>query len=115
MKSHINTDDAFIATLASALGKKFIVGIQFESQRLNTQGSASLFDLYPKDIMHRHKNEPWMQEIYKRIEYERKSIHEGVKYENQDIPLNNVFPNTSEVCKPGISGANQYCQTFLYD
>ncbi|KRX05249.1 Aspartic peptidase domain [Pseudocohnilembus persalinus] len=110
----LNTDQDFIQQFGSIFGKALIVGIQFSSQRMINEGSLSMFDLFPKDVQFRHKDQEWMKEILKRVEYERviTSDRQGGVWD-QDVPLD-FLPEPSEICRPG-QGENQYCKTYIYN
>ncbi|EAS04696.2 lecithin-cholesterol acyltransferase (macronuclear) [Tetrahymena thermophila SB210] len=109
----IGSPKAFISMLGGdpdylkkILGKSF--GMNYYSQMQLSSGCSSTFDILIKDSFERFKNEEWMIDVIKRIDYEENGIIENsvpfnfLPEPNEDC-VNNVFDTRiGGKCKSGL-------------
>lgn len=107
-------DDAFIYL-------KQMFGMDFFNQKSMIGSSSSTQDLIPKDMFYRFRNEPWMQDLLKRVQLEKThdpNTEEGQEFwdttDPQSIPYS-FFPAPSETCFAGFSERPKQCMTGITD
>ena len=99
------------------------VGLDFDFEKKLMKGSASSFDIIPKDTYERFAEEPWMKDwaerhqmetLHKDSAQERKGYWENIEEEEQDYPYK-WFPTPLKNCSKGFTDRPDYCGMFMYN
>lgn len=105
----------------SAFLSSWGVGIDFYSQQHVISASSSTQDLLPSNVFNQFRNEPWMAELLKRIELDKKypgNTTEGAEFwknaKTEDIPYS-FFPTPSNICFEGFSDRPKECIVGISD
>ncbi|CAK70541.1 unnamed protein product (macronuclear) [Paramecium tetraurelia] len=89
IRAHLGGDPSFLDTF---LG--MTVGINYFNQNKAINSASSQVDIYPKLTFFQYQNEPWMQEILKRIQQEK----EFIENKTNNVTALSWFPNPKELC-----------------
>jgi hypothetical protein len=78
----------------------------FKNSLANSQG---VINLLPRDVFKKNASQPWMKDIFKRIEAERaqKSMPRGTIFD--------FLPQPTEKCVSGFTDKNDFCDFDFYD
>ncbi|CAD8105005.1 unnamed protein product [Paramecium sonneborni] len=107
-KPQVGGDDSFMFKVLI-----LDAGINWYAQRKMARTSASIVDLYPKDTFTRFRDEPWMQEILDRMQWDKEFISTG-KRPSRPNPLS-WFPEPSEICGADFADRSNHCQLLMHD
>lgn len=98
-----------------------LYGMNFYNQKLMIGTGSSAQDLMPKDTFFKFRNEPWMKELLKRVELEKKykpDTPEGAdfwkKVDPQEVPFA-FFPTPADECFSHFSTRPTQCMTGITD
>lgn len=96
-------------------------GVDFFNQVAMSNGASVTQDMLPKDAFYRFRKEPWMQELLKRIDLEKRydpRTEEGKAFWSsanaEDLPFS-FFPSPAEKCFEGYSSRIDECYMGLSD
>ncbi|CAD8054511.1 unnamed protein product [Paramecium primaurelia] len=105
IRAHLGGDPSFLDTF---LG--MTVGINYFNQNKAINSASSQVDIYPKLAFFQYQNEPWMQEILKRIQQEKDFIEK----KTNNVTALSWFPNPNELCT-NLTDFKSECLIHLQD
>eukprot|EP01017_Pseudomicrothorax_dubius_P040810 TRINITY_DN6450_c0_g2_i3.p1 TRINITY_DN6450_c0_g2~~TRINITY_DN6450_c0_g2_i3.p1 ORF type:complete len:312 (+),score=55.55 TRINITY_DN6450_c0_g2_i3:80-1015(+) len=98
------------------------LGLHLAGQRPIVETHGTMMDLLPSFTMHLYKDQPWLNEILQRSQYETKydpTTPDGQafwqKYQQDSSLFFKFFPTPLKKCVSGFTGRREGCFMFIYD